>query len=119
MDKHKEMKQKYKQNPPRGGVYQIKNLVNGKVFIGSSTSVEAKIRARQFEMKMGGTNFIKDLQADLQEFGFENFTFEVLEYLDPDENSLAVDRQELSLLEAIWLEKMQPYGDKGYNSMPR
>ncbi|NLV20450.1 MAG: GIY-YIG nuclease family protein [Syntrophomonadaceae bacterium] len=119
VDKHKEMKQRYKQNPPRGGVYQIKNLVNGKIFIGSNPNVEAKIRARQFEMKMGGNNFIKDLQADLQEFGFDNFAFEVLEYLDPDEKSLEVDREELSLLEAIWLEKLQPYGDKGYNTKSR
>lgn len=55
MNRHKELKQQHKQNPPRGGVYQIKNLVNGKIFIGSSTNVEAKLRSRQFEMKMDGS----------------------------------------------------------------
>jgi group I intron endonuclease len=119
VDKHKEMKLEYKQNPPPAGVYQIKNLANGKVFIGSSPNVEGKIRSRQFEMKMGGSNFIKDLQHDLKEYGFESFAFEVLEYLDPNENTGLIDPEELSLLEVIWLEKLQPYDDKGYNIKPR
>lgn len=93
--------------------------MNGKIFIGSSPNVEGKIRSRQFEMKMGGSNFIKELQQDLKQFGFDNFSFEVLEYLDPNENSQMIDKEELSLLEAIWLEKLQPYDERGYNSKPR
>ena len=60
-----------------------------------------------------GIHLSKSLQTDWDEFGTDNFVFEILEKLSPREN---LDLQsELTFLEDLWLEKSEPYGNKGYN----
>ena len=55
------------------------------------------------------------LQKEWNEMGADKFKFEILEVVkvkdDPDFNL----EDELTLLEQIWLEKLQPFGEKGYN----
>lgn len=43
----------------------------------------------------------------------EVFTYEVLEEKEADE--VTDMRWELKQMEKLWLEKLQPYGDRGYN----
>jgi hypothetical protein len=58
----------------------------------------------------------KDMQKDFNDVGETNFTSKVLEYLKPN-NDIGYDyTEELNILESMWLEKLQPYNDKGYNS---
>ena len=42
MDAQREAKQNYKQNPPAAGIYQIRNIRNGKIFLGSALNVRGK-----------------------------------------------------------------------------
>ncbi len=57
------------------------------------------------------------LQKDWKELGAEAFTYEELEKKEADE---VIDmRWELKQMEKPWLEKLQPYGDRGYNKLPR
>ncbi|MGI8789093.1 MAG: hypothetical protein ACR2HG_15235 [Pyrinomonadaceae bacterium] len=39
--------------------------------------------------------------------------YEILEELEPREN--LDNKRELNFLEDLWLEKLQPYGERGYN----
>jgi hypothetical protein len=57
------------------------------------------------------------LQKDWKELGSEAFTYEVLEKKEADE--VTDKRWELKQMEKQWLEKLQPYGDRGYNKPPR
>jgi hypothetical protein len=108
----KEAIQNYKLNPPAMGVFQIRNLTNEKVFIGSSMNLKGIFNRHEFALKAGGhTN--KALQKDWNELGSENFAFEVLEELEPRED--LDDKTELTFLEDLWLEKLEPYGERGYN----
>ena len=96
------------------GVYQVKNTVNGKVLLGSSLNLEGPLNRHRFMLKIGShTN--KELQNDWNELGSENFIFEILEVVniknDPNFNL----KDELTLLEQIWLEELQPVGERGYN----
>ncbi len=94
------------------GVYQIRNLVNEKVFIGSAFNLDGVFSKNKFQLD-AGIHLSKSLQTDWDEFSTGNFVFEILEEFSPREN---LDLQsELTFLEDLWLEKSEPYGDKGYN----
>ena len=108
----KEAKQNYKLNPQPMGVFQIRNLTNEKVFVGSSLNLDGILNRHKFAL-IAGSHQNKALQADWNEFGAENFAFEILEELEPREN--LDNKRELNFLEDLWLEKLQPFGERGYN----
>ena len=110
----KELNREYVERVKPAGVFQVKNLANGKVLLGSSLNLEGSLNKHRFTLKIGShTN--KSLQADWNESGPEQFAFEVLEEVvrkdDPNFNL----SDELALLEMIWLEKLQSVGERGYN----
>ncbi len=108
----KELKSEYLQNHRPMGIYQIRNIVNDKVLIGSSLDLPGILNRHKFQLKMGG-HPNKALQADWNEFGAESFAFEIVDEITPKEGR--DHREELEFLEELWLEKSQPYGDRGYN----
>jgi len=97
------------------GIYQIKNIINEKIFIGSSKCVHGMINRNFYEL-IYGLHMNEDMQKDFNDVGETNFTSEVLEYLEPNDDIGYDYTEELKILESIWLEKLQPYNDKGYNS---
>ena len=117
MDKVKsrrELNREYAERVKPAGVYQVKNLANGKVLIGSSLNLEGPLNRHKFMLKLGShTN--KALQNDWNELGPEKFAFEILEEVrckdDPGFNL----KDELELLEMVWLEKLQPFNERCYN----
>ncbi len=111
-----ELKRQYKQNRPDMGVYQIRNKINDRKFIDSSKNLEGSEKSRMFQLKMGKIVFSPGLQKDLNEFGANNFEFSVLEVLPPPAQGDNVDRL-LMVLKLHWQEKLQPFGDGGYNSI--
>jgi DNA-binding HxlR family transcriptional regulator len=118
MDRRKMLIREYKANPPPSGIFQITNRVNGKILIGSGMNVRGKINSHQAQLKMGVLRN-KGLQEDWNTYGPDQFAFEVIDYLESDADSLQQQHEDLTTLEAIWLEKLQPYGEKGYNRPPK
>ncbi|MDI6766998.1 MAG: hypothetical protein QME52_09270 [Bacteroidota bacterium] len=61
----------------------------------------------------------KSYQDIKREYKERKFVFEILEVIkikdDPDFNL----SDELTLLEEIWIEKLQPFGEQGYNTEKR
>ena len=113
MDK-KELKKQYKQTVQPMGIYQIKNLTNGKIFIGSAKNLPGKFNSVKFQLEHGSYPH-SELQKDFNDFGEKNFSFEVVDYLEPKEDTGYDYTEDLSVLEEMWLEKLQPFGEKGYN----
>lgn len=111
----RELKRAYRETPRPMGVYQILNTVNGKRYVGSSLDLEGIRNRLWFGLGMGSDSFRRELQADWKTYGEEAFCFEVLEYLKPDGDPTRDYREELAIMEELWLEKLQPYGEKGYN----
>src|SRR5690242_8828714 len=107
----KDLKREYLETKQAMGIFQIRNLENGKIFIGSSLNLPGIINRHRFALEAGGHQS-KQLQADWNELGADKFAFEVLEELEPREN--LDDRKELAFLEDLWLEKEQPYDERGY-----
>ncbi len=59
---------------------------------------------------------IAALQAEWKSFGAEAFTIEILEEVKQTDAPYFNVEDELTLLEDIWLEKLGPYCDRGYNT---
>jgi group I intron endonuclease len=113
-DKKKESKREYKLNHPPMGVYQIRNLVNERVLVGSSPNLPGILNRHKFALEMG-KHANAALQADWNQFGAEIFAFEILDEISPREGPDHDYREDLNSLEELWLEKLDPYGERGYN----
>lgn len=97
------------------GIFRIKNLSNGKIFIGRGLNVQGKINSAKFQLEQG-SHPNSSLQNDFKLLGAKSFSFEVLDYLDPKKDDIDCDyTDDLKLLEEMWLEKLEPYNEKGYN----
>lgn len=96
------------------GVFQITNLKNSKVFVVSSLNLDGMLNRQRFQLELKG-HPNKNLQKDWNETGAENFVFEVLEELPPRESPAYDYKEDLEVLEDLWIEKLEPYGEKGYN----
>ncbi len=110
----KEIKRQYKETLPPMGVYQVRNLVNGKIFVGSSKNLTAKQNSFQFQAKLG-SHKSSGFLADYNNLGSDKFSFEILDYLDPKEGVNYDYTQDLEALEELWIEKLQPFDEHGYN----
>jgi hypothetical protein len=114
MKTRKEINREYKERVKPSGVFQVKNLSNGKVLLGSSLNLEGPLNKHRFMLKIN-SHPNKELQKDWNELSPDQFVFEILETIvikdDPNFNL----KDELTLLEEIWLEKLQPFGERGYN----
>jgi len=77
------MKKDYKGKSKKGGVYQIKNLKNGKIYIGSAKCFQVRASQHQTQLK-NQKHSNKHLQASWNKYGSKNFLFEVLEVVEGD-----------------------------------
>jgi hypothetical protein len=114
----KELQREYKERVKPSGVYQVKNLANGKVLLGSSLNLEGLLNRNRFTLR-NNSHTNKELQKDWNELGPDQFVFEILEVVQVRDDPNFNLKDELTLLEQIWLEKLQPFGERGYNTSDR
>ena len=110
----KKLKEKYKLNPRPMGILLIRNNQTDKVFLIASVNLPGAINRHRFQLEHGG-HPNKDLQADWKHLGTDAFAFEIVDELTPRADLKLDYRAELTSLEDLWLEKLQPFGDRGYN----
>ncbi len=110
----KELKRLAMETTTEAGVYQIKNHRNGKAFVRSTRNLKT-INGQRFRLEMGSHDN-KLLQQDWNEFGPEAFAFDVLEVLEKPETGYFDEKDALAKLLKKWLEQLQPYGERGYNT---
>lgn len=115
MKTQKELKEAYKQQSFKIGIFQIRNKVNGKRYVGSSLNLDAIWNRNRAELNFGGHRNIT-LQKEWKEFGEENFTFEILSEIKQEAGAKIDYKKELKQLEAMFLEELQPYAEKGYHN---
>ena len=109
-----DIKREFKERKKSAGVFQVKNTVNGKVFLGSSLNLEGQLNSHKFKLSLG-QHRNKELQKEWNEYGPDKFEFEILEVVKGNEDPNFNLNDELTLLEQIWIEKLQPFGERGYN----
>jgi len=108
----------YKDTPVAMGVFQIISKANGKMLIGSSVNLPAILNRYKAELKMG-SHPNKALQGDWNNFGPGNFEFNKLELLKIPDDAAHDPAKDLRVLEELWIKRLSPFGDKGYNKPPK
>jgi group I intron endonuclease len=93
-----------------GGVYVIRCLNNGRVYVGSSQNISGRWSQHRSLLK-SGTHHSASLIEDWQRYGEASFQFEIVE-IDPD-------RSKRLALEQSLLDSLRPFGENGYNKAPR
>ncbi len=114
MKSKKELQEAYKQMKFRMGVFQIRNTVNNKVFVEGSVNLEAIWNRHRSSLRFGG-HTVEELQKDWNELGEDKFVYEVLSEIDPEDTTIKDHRKEVKKLEDMFIEELQPFGEKGYN----
>ncbi len=109
-----EIRNNYKKALTTMGVYQVRNLVNGKIFVGSSKNIPARINRHKFELRYGSEN-VAELQDDYNKYGEDKFIYEIIDELKPKEDTEYNYTEDVKVLEELWIEKLQPFEEKGYN----
>lgn len=85
------------------GIYQIRNKINGKIYIGQSKNVQKRICIHK--NKYSGCRYLSNA---IKYYGWENFEVSILEQID--------DLSKLTKREQYWLDKLRAYNqDTGYN----
>ncbi len=114
MKTNKELKNEYKLYKSPKGVFQIKNKVNGKILIGSNIDLKA-IWNRQKAQLNFGNHPNDELQKDWKELGADAFEYEIILEIKENEGKEIDFPKELKILEELYLDELQPFGEKGYN----
>jgi len=95
------------------GVYKLVNLVNGKVYIGSTT----KLRQRRFShlsKLRNGKHENRNIQNDWNEYGENNFNWEVIQIIDDISDTFSLIPRE-----QYWMNFYRSYDrESGYNISP-
>ncbi|MEP6569228.1 MAG: GIY-YIG nuclease family protein [Acidobacteriota bacterium] len=114
-ENNKRLKKDYQQTPRASGVFQIRNNCNNKVLLVAGQELQGLINRHKFQLTTG-SHPNQQLQTDWNELGSTRFAFEIVDELRPRAGVEVDYRAEVEVLEKLWLEKIQPFGDRGYNA---
>lgn len=87
------------------GVYKITNIVNRKIYVGSSKDVKKRWWQHENALE-SGTHGNAHLQNAWNKYGGKNFKFEIIEECAPE---LQFEREQ------FYLNVLNPFDDNGYN----
>jgi hypothetical protein len=114
----KSLSREYRESARPMGVFRVRNTVNGKSFVGTSVDLPSMLNRQRAQLGFGG-HPNRELQKDWKEMGEQAFAFEILDTLAPREEPGLDPADDLRALEALWLDKLSPYEERGYNVRPR
>lgn len=112
-ERKRELKEQYKEMKSEAGVYQVRNTVNQRVLVMSTRNLKT-INGKLFGLQ-NGSFFNNKIKEDLELYGAEAFVIEVLEILEKPEEGFFDEKDALKKLEKKWLDRLQPFGSRGYN----
>lgn len=94
----------------RAGVYQISSNIDHRIYIGSSVSLNKRLYDHENDLK-NGRHSNKHLQSFFNKYKNPKYClvikFSILEFCDKDST---FEREQ------FYLDKLQPFGDRGFNS---
>lgn len=102
----------------QGGVFRLINRANGKMLVESTANMHGAWNRLRFGLQTGLLD-IPELQRDWNEYGEQQFEFEVLDVWEPEEGAETNTKERrlrLKEMERLRLEELQPYGERGYNT---
>lgn len=100
------------------GVFQVRNVQDGRVYLGTSVDLPSMLNRQRAQLRMGG-HPDKALQADWKALGPEAFTFDVLDTLDPPDEPGYDPAADLRTLEDLWRARIEVGAGTVYNPARR
>ena len=93
-----------------GGIYQIKNIINNKIYVGSTKYFYGRFKQHINEL-IKNKHANRYLQNSFNKYGENNFEFSILEIIDNED--------ELISREQYWIDSLNSINPTiGYNMMP-
>ena len=89
----------------KSGIYIIRNNVNQKIYVGSTSEFKRRYYSHNGKLKSGKHNNAK-LRSSVNKYGIDNFTFSILE--EVSDLSILVEREQ------YWMDELKPF----YNIYP-
>jgi hypothetical protein len=114
----KELTRAYKQNRRPMGIYRVHNTTNGRSLVGRSVDLPAILNRERAQLRLG-VHRNAALQRDWNQLGPEAFVFEVLDTLTAPDVPDYDPAEDLKVLEALWLERLEAFDDRGYTARPK
>lgn len=75
-----------------GGIYQICNTINGKIYVGSAKNFDRRWGSHLYELRRG-THINPHLQRSFNKHGEQNFKFEIVEILQKYDKKVYFDAE--------------------------
>ena len=114
----RELRRAYKETRRPMGVYRVRNTRDDRSLVGRSVDLPSILNRLRQQLRLG-VHPNAALQRDWNALGPEVFAFEVLDTLTPPDDQPAYDPAgDLRALEALWLEQLEPFGERGYTPRP-
>lgn len=96
----------YQQHPLSAAIYQIKNLQNGRVYVGSSGNLKKRWKEHKNDLK-NGAHHSQKLQNAWNKYGEDSFEFSILEAV--------FDKAKLLEQEQYWIDLLSAANRVNYN----
>lgn len=96
------------------GIYTITNKVTGKLYIGESLDIYRRWYKEHIPELRKNQHYNKGLQKDFNEYGEENFIFEILERYSED--NPIITKARILILESYYITQFEKSGIALYNS---
>lgn len=110
----KEAVRQYKQSRRPMGVFQVRNTVSGRVYVGSSSDLPSILNRHRAQLRLGA-HPDRALQADWKSLGDAAFEFDVLDTIDPPDDPAYSPADDLRTLEELWRTRLAGNGGELYN----
>lgn len=111
----RDLVRKYKETVRPAGVFAIRNLHSGRVYVAGSLDVEGAMNRARFELGLR-SHRNKALLRDWVAHGAAHFSFEVIDRVKEREDPAFDRAAELEKLLGLWQEELECRGDKGYDT---
>ena len=93
----------------KSGIYQIRNLVDNKLYIGSANNLYRRKNNQHLYELRKNIHCNNKLQNAFNDFGEQNFIFEIIEFVE--------DEDKLLKIEQYWMDRFNVVKN-GYNKTP-
>ena len=114
----KEAIRAYKEARRPMGVFQVRNTVTGKVYVGTSVDLPSILNRHRAQLRLAA-HADRALQADWNALGESAFGFDVLDTLEAPDEPGYDPADDLRTLEDLWRGKLAASGTEVYNTPRR
>jgi len=114
----RELTRAYRETRRPMGIFRVRNTANDRALVACSLDLPASLNRERAQLRFGAHRNAA-MQQDWNALGADAFAFEVLDTLTPVDRPDWDPTDDLRALEELWLERLEPFDDRGYTPRPK